>query len=450
MNPLASAASHIQLQALRGAIRVSPTWFESRLFDFADRAAESITFPQGRIFARQMLEAARRILPTGCRACRTKVLENLVVAAITGKRQRVEYLHRTGVEPPYLLVVSPTMRCNLQCTGCYAFEYARDEEMPLELLQRILDEARDMGIYFITVSGGEPFFRRDLLDLYAANDDMYFQVYTNGTLITEPVAERLAEMGHVLPCISVEGFEAETDARRGRGTFERITAAMARLKARGVHFGFSATATRANNDLLVSDEFVDFWLEQGCALGWYFNYMPIGREPNLDLMPTPEQRRHRRRRLREIRERQPLLLMDFWNDGPLVGGCMAAGRYYFHINVHGNVEPCVFAQFAVDNVREKSLHQIMMSDFFRRIRARQPYSGNYLRPCMIIDHPEVLRASVREAGARPTYAGGDALLTCWAGGLDDYANAWGRLADEEWVAEGAAALEEADRMRQAQ
>ena len=145
-----------------------------------------------------------------------------------------------------------------------------------------------------------------------------------------------------------------------------------------------------------------------------------------------------------------MLLMDFWNDGPLVGGCMAGGRYYVHINVHGDVEPCVFAQFAVDNIRSKSLHEVLDSPFFRRIRARQPYSDDYLKPCMIIDHPHVLRELIRESGARPTYEGGDALLTSAADGLDAYARRWGELADAEWVAEGSADLEKADRFRMAQ
>jgi MoaA/NifB/PqqE/SkfB family radical SAM enzyme len=450
MNPLRSAVSYVQLQALRGAVRIAPHWFEKRLFAFAEEAAESITFPQGRIFARQMLRFGRHVLPQGCPQCRTKLLDNLVVNAITGKRQRMQYHHRTGLQPPYLLVISPTMRCNLRCIGCYASEYDKREEMAIELLDRILAEAKEMGIYFITISGGEPFFRRDLLDLFERHDDIYFQVYTNGTLIDERLAERLAELGHVVPAISVEGFQTETDARRGQGTFERILAAMKNLKDRGVYFGFSATATRRNNDLLVSDEFVQFWRDHGCDFGWYFNYIPIGREPNLDLMPTAEQRLYRRRRLMDLRERLPMLLMDFWNDGALVGGCMAGGRYYIHINVHGDVEPCVFAQFAVDNIKGKSLHEVLDSPFFRRIRARQPYTGNYLRPCMIIDHPHVLRQLVRESGARPTYEGGDALLSTAAEGLDDYAARWGQLAESEWVEEGSADLEKADRLRMAQ
>lgn len=451
MRPFSSVVAYVQLKALRGAIRLAPLWFERRLFAFATTAAEAIEYPQGRQFVRYMLRSLEHILPRGSMQCRRKVLENLVAGSVSGKMRRIQYQQQTGLRPPYLVVISPTMRCNLRCTGCYAYQYAKDDEMSYELLDRVVGEAEEMGINFITISGGEPFCREDLMDLFAAHPDTYFQVYTNGTLIDRGCAARLAELGNVVPCISVEGFKKETDARRGRGTYKRILKAMRNLREAGVYFGFSATATRLNNDVIVSGEFIDFWNGQGCSVGWYFSYIPIGREPSLDIMPTPEQRVHRRRRLREIREEAPILLMDFWNDGALVGGCMAAGRYYVHVNVHGDVEPCVFAQFAADNVREKPLHAILQSSFFRHIRDRQPFSENYLRPCMIIDHPEVLREAVRKHGARPTYDGGGALLcgSC-AAGLDEFSEAWGRVADRQWVEEGSAAMEEAERRRRAQ
>ena len=450
MSVLSSTAAAIPLRALRGAARLAPGWFEKALFAFAEKGTEAIPYPQGRMFAGQMLRFAQQILPTGCHRCRVKVLDNLVLGSIAGKRQRLDYRRRTGLQPPYLLVISPSMRCNLRCIGCYAARYAKDDEMPFDLLDRILNEAEAMGITFITISGGEPFARADLLDLYAAHERMYFMVYTNGTLIDDRLADRLAALGHVMPCISVEGFEAETDRRRGRGTHQRILSAMERLHRRGVFFGFSATATRQNNDTIVSDEFIDFYRDRGCVAGWYFNYIPIGKEPDLSLMPTPEQRIHRRRRLRKLRARLPMLLMDFWNDGALVGGCMAAGRYYLHINVHGDVEPCVFAQFAVDNIRGKSLHEVLESPFFRTVREQQPFSGNHLRACMIIDHPQILRDAVRRHGARAAYDGGEALLEKAADGLDAYAAHWARLADSEWLAEGSDDLEHAEHRRRAQ
>jgi MoaA/NifB/PqqE/SkfB family radical SAM enzyme len=325
------------------------------------------------------------------------------------------------------------MRCNLRCRGCYSSEYRKESEMSFETLMRVINEAKEMGIHFVVVSGGEPYVRKDLLDLYEAQDEVYFLSFTNATLIDDRLADRLAELGNVLPCISVEGYKKETDERRAPGVYEKVLGAMERLRDRGVLFGFSATATRQNNELIVSDEFVDFYASKGCFIGWYFQYMPIGRSPNFDLVPTPEQRNNRRIRLNDLRERKSILLADFWNDGPLVGGCIAGAREYFHVNSKGDVEPCVFTHFASDNVHETSLSEALGSPLFRAIRRRQPYHHNHLRPCMIIDHPNILRAVVKEGGARPTHPGAEDILTGnIARDIDRNAVEYGEIADREW------------------
>jgi MoaA/NifB/PqqE/SkfB family radical SAM enzyme len=323
------------------------------------------------------------------------------------------------------------MRCNLTCYGCYADQYEKGAELDTDLIRRVLREAKEMGIYFVTVSGGEPFIRPDLLDIFAAHEDMYFQVYTNGTFIDSKVAKTLSRLGNVLPAISVEGWEKETDARRGPGAFQKILDTMARLKEEGVLFGFSATATRQSNELIISDEFVNFFAERGCFLGWYFNYIPIGKAPDLSLMPTPEQRMFRWQRLMELRRRAPMVLVDFWNDGALVGGCIAGDRY-LHINCRGDVEPCVFIHFSIDNIKKKSLAEILNSGFFQAIRRRQPYTQNYFRPCLIIDHPHLLRQVVEESGAHPTHPGAETILTQFSGEMKEYASAYGKLADDLW------------------
>jgi MoaA/NifB/PqqE/SkfB family radical SAM enzyme len=337
------------------------------------------------------------------------------------------------------MVMSPTMRCNLKCTGCYSAGYAKGDDMSFDTLVRVIAEAKEMGIHFVVISGGEPYIRKDLLDLYEAHNDVYFLSFTNGTLIDDRVADRLAELGNVLPCVSVEGFRAETDLRRAPGVYDKVLSAMDRLRERGVLFGFSATATRLNNELIVSDEFVDFYTDKGCFIGWYFQYMPIGRSPSFDLVPTPEQRNYRRVKLNDLRRRKSILLGDFWNDGPMTGGCIAGGREYFHVNSKGDVEPCVFTHFASDNIHDKSLAEALGSPLFKAIRKRQPYHHNYLRPCMIIDHPEILRKVVQEGGARPTHPGAEDILNGRiARDLDRAAAEYGEIADREWKAMHAA------------
>ncbi len=425
------------VQTAKTALKILPRISEENILQFplVRKGLESpmiSKYPEGKEFFKSLLLHGRRAMGRCSKTCLDKFARNLIVNEfIAASPQREEFHSRFGFDPPFFIVLSPTMRCNLACYGCYAGEYEKGVELEGELIHRVLREAQDMGVYFVTVSGGEPFIRPDLLHIFAAHGDQYFQVYTNGTLIDRKMAQTLARLGNVLPAISVEGWEKETDARRGPGAFRKIIETMTLLREEGVLFGFSATATRQNSEVIISDEFVDFWARQGCFIGWFFNYVPIGKRPDMDLMPTPQQRIHRRRRLTELRPRVSLILADFWNDGPLVGGCIAGDRY-LHINNRGDVEPCVFIHFSVDNIREKSLSEILNSEFFHAFRRRQPYSTNFFRPCIIIDHPHLLRQVVEQTGAAPTHSGAETLLTDCSGGLDRYAAAYGELADELW------------------
>jgi MoaA/NifB/PqqE/SkfB family radical SAM enzyme len=353
-------------------------------------------------------------------------------AAFRGYGIRREILAREGITPPSFLVISPTMRCNLRCYGCYAGQYTKADELDYDTVSRIISEAKEIGMYFITISGGEPFYYEGLLDLFEEHHDVSFQVYTNGTLIDEKVTERLVSLGNAAPAISVEGHEAETDARRGKGTYRKVCDTMARLRDARAMFGFSATVTRHNVDLLSSEEFVDTMIDRGCAFGWYFIYIPIGRKPQLDLMPTPEQRDMLRQRVKAMREEKPIFLADFWNDGPWVGGCISGGRRYLHINSKGDVEPCVFVHFAVDNIKNKSLIEVIKSPFFSSIREAQKRHKNLLLPCMIIDHPQALREAIAKHSAYPTHEGAETLVTEMAEHLDNYASEYAKLADEAW------------------
>jgi len=165
------------------------------------------------------------------------------------------------------------------------------------------------------------------------------------------------------------------------------------LREKGVLFGFSVTYTSENVDVVTDDRFIEFMLDQGALFAWYFMFMPIGQDPVLALVPSPEQRVHCGRRVAELRKKYGLFMADFWNDGPAVGGCLGGARRFMHVLNSGRVEACVFAHFGVDNIREKTLLEAANSPFFRAIREAFPYNetGNLKRPCMIIDNPQVLR-----------------------------------------------------------
>lgn len=367
------------------------------------------------------------------------VIQNFFINAAVIGRQRQEQLRKElNIWLPWFFVISPTAKCNLTCVGCYAGNYSKQEDLSFELADRIFNEAKDLGIYFVTVSGGEPFMWPHLLDILEKHHDMFFQIYTNGTLITKDVANRLGKLGNAAPAISIEGFEKETDARRGEGTFKRIMEAMDNLRNAGVPFGFSATPTKNNIETLMSDEFIDLMIEKGCSIGWFFQYVPIGRKPDVSLMATPEQRFRLRRRSIEIRNTKPIFIGDFWNDGPYVGGCICGARQagYFHINCHGDVEPCVFLQFSVDNIKDKKLIDIIQSPFFKAFQNAQPYreNDNLLTPCALIDNPQVLRDIVTKFNAKPSYNSSMDVITDpeIISFLDNYTQEYRKLVDPIW------------------
>jgi MoaA/NifB/PqqE/SkfB family radical SAM enzyme len=351
---------------------------------------------------------------------------------LLGTNQRKAFAQTPGgFYPPGMIVISPTMRCNLRCAGCYAGSYSKDE-LSLDTINRVLDEAKAMGTYFITVSGGEPFFRRDIFEVFRRHSDVAFLVFTHGGLIDEKMAEQIIEVGNVAPAISIEGFREHTDKRRGAGHFDRVMRAMDMLREAGVIFGYSVTQTRENSDVVTSDAFVDFLRDKGCLLGFQFMYVPVGRDPDFNMMPTPAQRDQYRASLSHWRNTRDILFLDFWNDGPVIGGCMAGARKYCHINARGDVEPCVFCHFATHNIHRSSLTEALNSPLFKAIRAQQPYHDNLLRVCMLVDKPSVGREIALSSGAYFTHEGAEAIFTRLAGDVDRFADDYRTYADCAW------------------
>jgi len=330
-------------------------------------------------------------------------------------------LKERGISSPTAILISPSMRCNLRCVGCYAAEYDDEDSLTEEDVESIVTQSEEIGSRVFVMLGGEPFVWRPLLNVIERHPQSVFMVFTNGTMINDRMADRIVELGNLCPTISIEGGRESTDARRGEGTYDRVMAAMDRLHERRAMFAFSATATSHNIDEITSDEFADLMVEKGAFYGWYFAYMPVGREPDLSLMPSPDQRDQLRRGVIHIRNTRPLLVADFWGDGTLTGGCLSGGRKYLHINNKGDVEPCIFAHFATDNIKEKSLLDCLCSDFFKDLRRMQPFGKNLLRPCPIIDHPAVMKRAVERNHAYPTHEGAESLLNELQPGLHKYA-----------------------------
>lgn len=345
-----------------------------------------------------------------------------------GKRCMEEY----GITPPYTMLISPSMRCNYRCEGCYAASYERRDDMKPEVLDRVLREAEDIGINFFIILGGEPFIYPELLDVLSRHDRSFFQIYTNGSFIDEAMAKRLVKMGNIAPQMSLNGPVEFTDATRGKGAFDQIMRAMDNMREAGGVFGFSTLVTRKNIEAICSEEWMDLLIQKGALYGWLFLYMPVSGNADIDLMATPEQRNELRKALRHYRQTKPILPIDFWNDGTLTGGCIAGGRLYFHVNHRGDVEPCIFCHFATHNINDCSVAEALASPFFMGIKEAQPFSYNTLRPCPMIDHPQVMWQIIQHNGAKPTHDGADKLFTDFAGEVKEYADKVQDLMDDVW------------------
>ncbi len=349
-----------------------------------------------------------------------------------GNKKRDHFEKEHGFRPPFVMILSPTWQCNLRCAGCYTLGYQRHPGLPYELIKRVLKECMDLGIYFITVLGGEPFIYPHLFQMIEEHPQIFFQVYTNGTMMTREKAERIRDLGNAMVVISCEGYEEETDRWRGPGVFKKIMEAMDHLREAHVLFGSSATVTRHNVDVVSSEEWIDFMLEKGIISQNYFLYIPVNGQGDVNLMVTPEQRDHLRRQVIYFRRTKPMFILDFWNDGPHVQGCIAGGRRYFHLNANGDVEPCVYTHVAMHNIKDVSLAEALNSPLFRAIRKRQPHNQNHLRPCMIIDNPHIYREVIEEAKPYFTHSGAEEVVTKLKDELDAYAARFGAYADRVW------------------
>ena len=355
-------------------------------------------------------------------------------AWFAGWQKKAKTFETYGFWPPFAMILSPTLNCNLRCKGCYTLGYGMRHELPYEVVNKVLKECEELGIFLITVLGGEPLVYPHLFRMIEEHPRIMFQVYTNGTLVNRETAKRFRQLNTIV-VISIEGYERETDQWRGKGVYKKIAKAFDLLTEERVVVGSSATVTSRNADVVSSDEFVDRMIEMGSLIQMYFLYMPVNGQSDFSLLVTPEQRDHLRRKVAAFRQSKPLFFVDFWNDGPHVQGCIAAGRKYFHVNAKGDIEPCVYTHVAVDNVRDTTLKEALMSPLFKAIRARQPHNENHLRPCMILDNPEIMREIIAATNPRFTHPGAEEIYTERAQDLDAYARKFAAFIEPVWEEE---------------
>ncbi|MEN6593539.1 MAG: radical SAM protein [Clostridiaceae bacterium] len=305
---------------------------------------------------------------------------------------------KAGRHVPSFLIASITSRCNLHCAGCYAranniCHDGTDEGLLTDAeWENIFVQAAEIGVSFVLLAGGEPMLRRGVIECASDHPDLLFPIFTNGTLLGEQTLELLDRRRNLVPIISVEGDEAQTDARRGAGTYQKLLETMTALQSRGVFFGASVTVTSENLPFVTSDAFLSDLRERGCKIAFYVEYVPA--DPGTEsLAPGDAERVYLTSRLDELRARSDAMVyVAFPGDEQYAGGCMAAGRGFFHINPHGGAEPCPFSPVSDTSLKDVSLLEALDSPLFVRLRSSELLAEHHDGACALFGREDEVRS----------------------------------------------------------
>lgn len=364
---------------------------------------------------------------------KTMVLNLGFEAFLNGTKTIRKMREKYNCNVPWLILMDPTSACNLHCTGCWAAEYGNRLNLTFDEMDSVVTQGKELGIYLYMFTGGEPLVRKsDIIKLCEKHNDCAFLSFTNGTLVDEAFCQEMKRVGNLYLAISLEGFEAVNDLRRGDGVYGKVMNAMDLLKKNGLVFGTSICYTSKNTETVTSDEFIQLMVDKGCRYAMYFHYMPVGNDAVPQLMPTPSQREMMYDRVRYCRRTKPLFAIDFQNDGEYVGGCVAGGRRYLHINANGDVDPCVFIHYSDSNIREKTLLECLQSPLFMAYHENQPFNENHLRPCPMLENPQKLREMVAKTQAKSTDMQSPESADHLCSKCDEYAKNWTPSAEKLW------------------
>lgn len=363
-----------------------------------------------------------------------KIFTNFVLnAVLTGWKTQEAAREKYQCNIPWAILMDPTSACNLHCTGCWAAEYGNKLNLSFEDLDSIITQGKELGVYLYIYTGGEPLVRKkDLIALCNKHSDCVFLCFTNSTLIDEEFADEMLRVKNFVPAISLEGFETANDSRRGDGVYQKVMHAMQILRDRKLPFGISTCYTSVNCNDITSEEFIDQVIGMGAKFAWFFHYMPVGQDAATELLPTPEQRKMVFEKIRGYRSTKPLFTMDFQNDAEYVGGCIAGGRRYLHINAAGDVDPCVFIHYSNANIHDVSLLDALRSPLFMAYHDNQPFNENMMRPCPMLENPEILPKLVAATGAHSTDPQAPETADTLCARTAGYAADWTPVAEEIW------------------
>ena len=278
-------------------------------------------------------------------------------------------LELEGLHVPPILVISVTSKCNLHCAGCYhqALRAKPEAEMSDERIERLVDEAKELGISFIVLAGGEPLMRPNILDISKQTPEIMFLMFTNGLLLNDQVLERMASNKNIVPLLSLEGYQVDTDGRRGTGVYNQLLNSIGKLKNKGLFWGTTLTLTRTNFNEVTDDAFIKQLVDSGCKFFMLVEYTPVtaGTE---NWVLTEEQKAKVVPIRNGFRKKYPAMFIALPWDEDEIGGCLSAGRGFIHVSAEGNVEPCPFIAYSDTNLKNITLREALQSKMLKTIR----------------------------------------------------------------------------------
>lgn len=320
----------------------------------------------------------------------TAFLLKYIVSQNIAKKRRDTY-EKQGQHIPPFLIGSITSNCNLFCKGCYARanhscgENLHQNNLSCKRWEKIFKEAKDLGVAFILLAGGEPLLRKDVIEKAATFKDIIFPIFTNGTMLKEEYMKLFDKNRNLVPVLSIEGNEAETDNRRGEGTYKNLIKVMENQNKMGVFYGASVTVTKENIFTVTNNDFIKMLNEKGCKVLFFVEYVPVTASTK-ELAPTDIERALLEEKQLELRTNfENMIFLSFPGDEKYTGGCLAAGRGFFHINANGNAEPCPFSPYSDTNLKEHTLLQSLQSPLFMELNKGERLLGEHNDGCLLFE-----------------------------------------------------------------
>lgn len=320
-------------------------------------------------------------------------LINFSKHAIKATKIRQSYSEK-GKNIPVFLIASITSSCNLHCMGCYSrVNGACNDNNPIEQLsseewEDIFKQARDIGISFIVLAGGEPLLRKDVITKASHYPEILFPIFTNGTILNRDYLKLFDENRNLLPILSIEGDEEITDSRRGKGVYKRLLDSMNLFRENNIIFGASLTFTKRNLITILSNDFINQLHNLGCKVVFFIEYVPMNKESS-SIAPGDEERKILSDKIEHLRNRyKDMLFMSFPGDEKTSGGCLAAGRGFFHINSHGDAEACPASSYSDINVKNTSILEALDSNLFKSLREGNILIEDHEGGCVLFEHKD--------------------------------------------------------------